>query len=373
MAITSISRIQHRRGLKTDLPIALAEGEFGWCLDTRELFIGNSEGFGLNSQILTQWSDNAHIIRNKLSPLNINLKTSIDRPIGEKLDDFVSIKDFGVIGDGVTDDTVAINAAIADMFYAKTYLDTADIPKHVTIYFPAGVYLISSPILLYPFVKIVGDGIDSTIIRCVDLTSQTYMVETADSVGDTGANIGLVGYLPQYITVSNLTLDTANQDLSCANVTRYQHCKFDSVKFKGSYALGFGLLNSLYAVKLNSIGNTGITHTIDFINCVFTNFTYGVYSDDPVKFTSFTRCTFTQCWSGITLGLVANFGGPYFTTLNQCRFYNLDETAITIKSTNSGEISTQCQYMNCNLLSGTAPIYWGVGTVDNQSIGDVFA
>jgi len=40
MAITQISRIQHRRGLKEQLP-QLAAGEIGFAVDTQELFIGN--------------------------------------------------------------------------------------------------------------------------------------------------------------------------------------------------------------------------------------------------------------------------------------------------------------------------------------------
>ena len=40
MAITQISRIQHRRGLKESLP-QLAAGELGFAVDTQELFIGN--------------------------------------------------------------------------------------------------------------------------------------------------------------------------------------------------------------------------------------------------------------------------------------------------------------------------------------------
>ena len=40
MAIVQISRIQHRRGLKEQLP-QLASGELGFAVDTQELFIGN--------------------------------------------------------------------------------------------------------------------------------------------------------------------------------------------------------------------------------------------------------------------------------------------------------------------------------------------
>lgn len=56
MTINVISQIQHRRGIRSDLPDQLAEGELGWCLDTRQLFIGNSDGFGYNTEILTEFS-----------------------------------------------------------------------------------------------------------------------------------------------------------------------------------------------------------------------------------------------------------------------------------------------------------------------------
>ena len=73
MAVVSISRIQQRRGKAnsgTGLP-QLASGEFGWAIDTQELYIGNgsvSEGAPAigNTRILTQ-----HDIDNLNSPSNI--------------------------------------------------------------------------------------------------------------------------------------------------------------------------------------------------------------------------------------------------------------------------------------------------------------
>lgn len=53
MSTVLISQIQVRRGLKSDLPENLEEGELGFCLDTREVFIGNGPGFGGNTQLAT--------------------------------------------------------------------------------------------------------------------------------------------------------------------------------------------------------------------------------------------------------------------------------------------------------------------------------
>ena len=38
---TKITKMQQRRGLRRDLPLPLAPGEFGLATDSRELFIGN--------------------------------------------------------------------------------------------------------------------------------------------------------------------------------------------------------------------------------------------------------------------------------------------------------------------------------------------
>ena len=60
MAVITVSKIQVRSGLQTDLP-ALDTGEFGWCVDTQRLFIGKgtlAEGAPTTgvTEILTEYS-----------------------------------------------------------------------------------------------------------------------------------------------------------------------------------------------------------------------------------------------------------------------------------------------------------------------------
>jgi len=60
VAVIQISRIQHRRGLQSDLP-NLASAELGWSVDTRKLYIGNGtieEGAPSlgRTEVLTQYS-----------------------------------------------------------------------------------------------------------------------------------------------------------------------------------------------------------------------------------------------------------------------------------------------------------------------------
>lgn len=87
-----------------------------------------------------------------------------------KLRERISVKDFGAKGDGTTDDTAAIQAAL-------TYAGSLSIPDSIfsgygyvvkggsTVYFPAGQYLTSSTLTVPQNVSVEGAGKYSTVIR----------------------------------------------------------------------------------------------------------------------------------------------------------------------------------------------------------------
>ena len=74
---------------------------------------------------------------------------STNRTVETKLQEFVSVKDFGAVGDGVTDDTDAFEAAI-DASYG--------------VYIPAGEYLITREISVKSYQHVKGDGERSRLI-----------------------------------------------------------------------------------------------------------------------------------------------------------------------------------------------------------------
>ena len=145
MAIVSISRLQHRRGLKADLPANLNEAELGWCLDTRQLYIGNGNTYMGNSQILTQWSPNDQIITHAyVGDTGISASGTVQRTLGSILDDYLNVKDYGAAGDGVTDDTAAIQQAINDEWARISSSNAAVFDSRNVINFPAGNYAVSA-------------------------------------------------------------------------------------------------------------------------------------------------------------------------------------------------------------------------------------
>ena len=124
MAIVSISRIQIRRGKKnagSGLP-QLAGGEFGWAVDSQELYLGNgsvSEGAPNvgNTKVLTE-HDNLFQLSNQYIYLNGSTvqtgTTALNhtkRDLQSRLDDLVSARSFGITGDG-TDVTDALQLSL---------------------------------------------------------------------------------------------------------------------------------------------------------------------------------------------------------------------------------------------------------------------
>ncbi len=87
-----------------------------------------------------------------------------DRTLTSKLQDTVSVKDFGAVGDGVADDINAIKNAIIHAVASNNF----------QVFFPAGTYLISSGIPLVKKVKLFGLNPDTTIIQCNGSTSAIY-------------------------------------------------------------------------------------------------------------------------------------------------------------------------------------------------------
>lgn len=76
-----------------------------------------------------------------------NLPNAVGRTVHKKLQETVSVKDFGAVGDGVTDDTTA--------FFAWA---TALVANNVAGYIPSGKYIIKNKIIFTSQVSLYGDA-----------------------------------------------------------------------------------------------------------------------------------------------------------------------------------------------------------------------
>lgn len=100
---------------------------------------------------------------------------AVARTVQYKLRDIVSVKDFGAVGDGITDDTVSIQAALSSL------------TQYSTLYFPAGQYLVSSTLTLRTsYVSLLGDGSGATtILRTNGDYGDTFFISPANPTVNT--------------------------------------------------------------------------------------------------------------------------------------------------------------------------------------------
>ena len=304
MPIVQISRIQHRRGKATDLP-QLAAGELGWSVDTQRLYIGNgtvadgAPGVG-NTEIITAGSSAfttalTHTYRGYLgdsTPIQTGSSGDLTRTLQTKLDDHASIKDFGAIGDGVIDDTAAIQRAI-DELYSDT--DQDDARARRTLFFPAGTYKTTASLTIPPYAHLVGEGPDKTIISN---TGANPVAVTEDDDGK-AYPASMTGTTPTQIQISNITFKntTANGGVSIDNATKLY---FNNCKFQGTYARGVDV-SADKGITVRSTAVLPCSHII-FNQCEFTAFARLVDLSYNVTMVRFNDCDFNTAYYGAMLG-----------------------------------------------------------------------
>lgn len=280
MAVTQISRIQHRRGLEQDLP-QLASAELGWSVDTRQLYIGNGtleEGAPIVgvTRVLTE-----HDITDLTSNSSFTSYTFIGNAAGyssqtgpsalspvirsfqDKFDDIVNVRDFGAAGDGTTDDTSALNRAIQQIY--KSTVSPTNPRARRTIYFPGGTYLTSDTVLIPAYARLVGDGLSSTIIK--QINGNRSVANICDSSFQSGSLIGTnSATLPTGIEINGIDFFNSNSTITqpilvidSASNLKINSCTFYANNQPGSYP------NLVAILSTNSA-----TSKINFDSCQFT-------------------------------------------------------------------------------------------------------
>ena len=392
MAVVQISRIQVRRGRSsggTGIP-QLASGELGWAVDTQELYIGNgsvSEGAPAvgNTRILTEATNIFDLVeqyqykRNDAS-YTTGVTAPIQRTLQQRLDDTVSVRSFGAVGDGATDDRDALQRAIDAIYIDYTAENPVDPdPKRrVELLVEAGVYNVSGPIYLYPFITIRGTGKEKTVIRATGNTSAVIAIRDPYKT-DPGDDSTLIKYetdinqygsldQPRYLNVSGITFETAaaNKPVFIANAMK--NSVFTDVKFKSTFEIGDPIVtendnNVGMLMVAKSVGVTCQDNVFD--NCEFENCAYGVDSTYDIQHNTFRSCVFTNLGHGAYLGWDVIVGvtdpeigsgrqvGPRWTRFENSKFIDIDRQGLYI-GRGVGNISTSNTYIRVGNDGGSS-------------------
>ena len=176
---------------------------------------------------------------------------AVQRTVESKLQDVVSVKDFGAVGDNVTDDTAAIQAAI-----------TAATGK--AVYFPAGVYKVTSTFQVNnEGATLYGDGVGKVFIQQYTPDIDTFVIRPT-TAGITSAflnNITIDGLRVSYQTVSTQGAGFRFVQVNTYKLTR---CTVNNAP-EGVTIMGgqFGVLDKISIFSSNGMtpdANTALLH-----------------------------------------------------------------------------------------------------------------
>lgn len=153
----------------------------------------------------------------------------------------VSVKDFGAVGDGVTDDSVSILAAVNDAAGQSVGADAS----RASVYFPPGVYVLGTSAQLTPTVStslqgihFFGAGLSTSILRLSTSGSDLYFYNngsTARTLRCTFSDLGFEGLDPAGFTAYTDISDNAKGFRLWATTAQGAHeqgfkftrCRFD--------------------------------------------------------------------------------------------------------------------------------------------------
>lgn len=216
---------------------------------------------------------------------------AVGETVQAKLQQVVSVMDFGAVGDGVTDDTAAIQAALNVFTNGRSAIASG------SIYFPAGIYKITSP-LIY------GGGAGHTLVLYGDSGgARNVIVGTAITWGGTSGTSMVIFYGANECLFENINLDGGSgSGLSyCVHVTADNVV---STTLSGSVTAGAGVVAT--PASMANIA-TGMALGIDA----------GGPNFEVVYVTATTGATFTATFkkshsSGVQVGGSAGSSGCTF-------------------------------------------------------------
>lgn len=412
MAVIEIARIQVRRGQENQTGVPqLAGGEFAWAADTEKLYIGLTREDGgsrdSNVEILTENS-----LRNLFEPIaNLNSATTytyrigtyitaedgtneVVRTIQDKLDDFVTIRDFDIIGDNYNDNTAKLQVAVDNLF-----LNALGFPINPgrELKIPPGIYRISDTIFIPKNTRIIGEGPDKTIIRVTSNGCHAFQTCDSDSTG------GLTGYItfdntstinsntqPDNIYLENLSLEydvfetTVTQTLSLLSLDCSNNAIIRNVKFKGNYNYDSSTSTNYTGIDIR--GYQSVTSENVLIeNCQFENLSFGIRSNYDILNPQIQNSKFNDLYKGISFNdplAPMAFIGPRFARMMNNRFENIFAEAIfvgsNVSTTSTHHASIGNQFINVGNgiyfreTTNTATAVITYQTSDNWTINDYY-
>ena len=244
------------------------------------------------------------------------LKTVTDVDIVDYQDYTVSIKKFGAIGDGIADDTAAIQAALTyavannvPIFfqhgkYKITGNITVNFPSYTSVLIITGAGSSVSKIIspngcgiiinfIGPYNSIQVSGL--TVLGGLTNTGTAFLIAQTGSVGNPCDCATSLFY---DVTIAGTSTNTFFQ--TGISITGASCFNFKSVSIYGDTTSGFVGINCGYGIILQGNGaGQPIPVQFNIESCTLNNLTVGIYYGNYVQGVAVSLTNFTQCNWGI--------------------------------------------------------------------------
>jgi hypothetical protein len=367
VAVVQISKIQVRRGQKNSnsgVP-QLSSAEFAWAVDSQELFIGNGsvlEGapYVGNTKILTEHDNILDLARGyQYASDDTGITLSVSRSLQSKLDEYVSVTDFGAIGDGSTDCVLAFETAFSQLFR------NVNLNYRKVLVIPNGEYLFTSDLTIPSNAVIQGETQNGAVLN-IGSNNIRLVTSTGLELVDFAS-----GNRPQNIKVSNLTVQRTTGQLTLSGIA---NSSFENITVLGEYILG-NTVTSLASEPAAVFWENGLIGTrvtdLQFKNCLFQGNSIAIKClqssvyDTAIKF---DQCKFFVSDTAIYIQGVETQGNKW--TISQCDFEEVANQAF--RSTfGQGTIIQQSKFKNVGNNTATAATPDDVMVYFGEKIGNV--
>ncbi|KAL2152865.1 hypothetical protein VTH82DRAFT_4020 [Thermothelomyces myriococcoides] len=151
---------------------------------------------------------------------------------------FRNVKDYGAKGDGVSDDTEAINRAISDGERCGPGC-TGSTKTPALVYFPPGTYMVSTPIIDFYYTQLIGNPGCLPVIKATSDFEGRWVLDT-NPYGESGLAWGATNVF--WRQVANFIIDTtdvpAETLISGIHWPSSQATSLTNIVFKSSSAKG---------------------------------------------------------------------------------------------------------------------------------------
>jgi hypothetical protein len=232
-----------------------------------------------------------------------NAPGAVGKTVHQKLQEYISVKDFGAVGDGTTDDTAAIQAAI-------DYMRNAAQSAGGVLHFPAGTYRITDTLNGKSVtagdgarrVSYVGDGMNASILKYDGIAAIPLLELGIFQTGTQSTGFRKVSALG--FTTTDTTRRQTGLKWQSANASALiEECYFIGMAIGAVYADNWGCA---------------------FRNCWISQCDIGLQMPYQPNSVLVSACYFSQCKVGITAL------EPCALTIENCPIENTEDVSISL-------------------------------------------